>query len=171
MIRPEAAAALTRWSEAIVSVAVTAFGIWLIVLGGWLLWALGAVVVLTGLGLLRGALQRLRLVPAGDGPGLVEIDEGQVAWYGPGVGGFVSLAELADIGLVRVQGVRSWRLRQRDGQLLLVPVDASGVEGLHQALGVLPGLDLRQLSDALARDHDTPFVWRDAPAKVVRLGR
>ncbi len=102
---------------------------------------------------------------------MVEVDEGQVGWFGPGIGGFVSLAELAEVGLVTVQGLRVWRLRQTDGQLLLVPVNAQGAERLYDALTALPGIDGTRLLAALGNPADTPVVWRRIPAQVIRLSR
>lgn len=171
LIRPEVAARLHRWREALVALGLGLFGIWVMTRGGWLLAALGAVLLLVAASLFWSAVQRLRLAPAAAGPGLVEIDEGQIAWYGPGIGGFVSVRELAELGLVTVQGIRVWRLRQSDGQLLLVPTGADGVDGLFDALTALPGLEIQRLVAALEAGQDHPILWRRSAATVTRLGR
>lgn len=171
LIRPEAAARLYRWREAIGATLALAVGLWLATRGGWLLLGLGAAVMLIGAGLLVTAVQRLRFAPTSRGPGMVEVDEGQIAWFGPGIGGFVSVAELAELGLVTVQGLRVWRLRQTDGQMLLVPVDAEGAGQLYDALTTLPGIEGHRLLAALGTPADTPLIWRREPSRILRFPR
>lgn len=171
MIRPEAAAFLNRWAEAVCAGAVVLVGIWLFSLGGWLMQGIGALIAVGSGAFAWAAVQRARLAPKGHGPGIVEIDEGQIAWYGPGIGGFVSVTELADIGLLTVHGLRVWRLRQGDGQLLLVPIDAEGAAGIFDALTPLPGLDLGVLLSALQGDTDRPILWRRDREKILPLRR
>lgn len=171
LIRPEVAAHLHRWREAMGATLALAFGLWLATRGGWLLMALGGAVILIGAGLLVTAVQRLRFAPTSRGPGVVEVDEGQIAWFGPGIGGFVSVAELADVGLITVQGLRVWRLRQTDGQLLLVPVDAEGAGQLFDALTTLPGVEGHRLLAALGSAADTPLIWRREPSRILRFPR
>jgi hypothetical protein len=159
-IRPEVAEALQRWREVIAASAVAAVGAWMIWHGGVVLSGLGLAVLAGGAAMGWIALRRLRFARGVSGPGVVEIDEGQVGWFGPGIGGFVALAELADLGLVTVAGQRCWRLRQGDGQMLLIPVAARGAEGLYDAFAVLPGLAPTQLIAALDDPRDRPVIWR-----------
>jgi hypothetical protein len=167
--RPEVMAALHRWREAIAAGAVVLAGGWLIWRGGYLLTALGAVAVAAGLALGVTALRRVRFARAPGGPGVVEIDEGQVGWYGPGIGGFVSLAEMVSLGLVTVAGLRCWRLQQSDGQLLLIPVDAQGADRLFDSFAALPGLRIPSLIAALDSGLDHPLLWRrDRPPALPR---
>ncbi|WP_205749151.1 hypothetical protein [Frigidibacter oleivorans] len=177
MIRPEVAAALRRWQEVIAAGAVLAAGLWLAWLGGWLLLPLGLLVAAAGLGLGWQGLRRMRFARGAQAPGLVEFDEAQIAYLGPESGGFVSLAELAEIRLVTLAGRPHWRLKQADGQALLVPVDAAGAAALHDAFAVLPGIELGRLAAALQAGPDDgaaapglpPPLWRRPPAG--RIGR
>lgn len=153
------------------AVVVGLVGLWVATRGGWFLAGVGGLVLLLAASLFWSAVQRLRLQPSESGPGIVEIDEGQIAWYGPGIGGFVSVRELAEIGLVTVQGIRVWRLRQLDGQLLLIPTGAKGVERLIDVLTSLPGLEIQRLVSALEAGLDAPFLWRRPRADEPRLGR
>lgn len=171
LIRPELAAQLHRRREVIGAALALVAGLWLATRGGWLLAGLGGTLALAGAGLALVALRRLRFAPQGQGPGVVEVDEGQVGWFGPGIGGYVSLSDLAELGLVTVQGLRVWRLRQTDGHLLLVPVNAQGADRLYDALTALPGIDGTRLLAALDAAADTPVVWRRIPAQVIRLPR
>ena len=97
-------------------------------------------------------------------PGVVEVDEAQVAYLGPATGGFVSLPELAEIRLIAVQGQRHWRLKQTDGQALIIPVDAAGAGALYDAFAALPGIDmgrfLAAMEAAALPAELSPPLWR-----------
>ena len=118
--------------------------IWLLVAGGW--------------GLL--ALRRMRFQRPVDAPGLVEVDEGQVGYLGPSFGGYLSLRELIEIRVINLHRQRHWRLKQADGQVLLIPVAATGAETLFDAFAALPGVDMSALAAALDSRADTQVVWR-----------
>ena len=60
-----------------------------------------------------------------------------------------TLPELIELRLVTLRGRRVWRLKQADGQALLVPVDAAGAEGLFDAFAILPGMDTAALVAAI----------------------
>lgn len=150
MIRPELRDALHRGREVIAAAALGALGLWVALQGGWLLQGLGAVLGLLALGWAVPALRRLRFGQAVAAPGVVEVDEGQIAYLGPAFGGFVALPDLVEIRLVTMRGRRLWRLRQTDGQVLLIPVDATGAERLFDAFASLPGMDMAALVAALS---------------------
>lgn len=150
VIRPELRAALHRGREVIAAAAMGALGLWVALQGGWLLQALGAGLVLVALAWAVPAVRRLRFGQDVAAPGVVEVDEGQVAYLGPAFGGFVALPDLVEIRLVTMRGRRLWRLRQADGQALLIPVDAAGADRLFDAFASLPGMDTGALVAALA---------------------
>lgn len=177
MIRPEVMRGLRRWQEVIAAGAVLALGLWLAWLGGWLLMPLGLLIAATGLGLGRQGLRRMRFARGAQAPGVVEVDEAQIAYLGPESGGFVSLAELTEIRLVTLAARPHWRLKQADGQALLVPVDAAGAAALHDAFAALPGIDLGRLAAALQAgpgEDAAPGLplplWR-RPVPAGRIGR
>ncbi|MFN3845402.1 MAG: hypothetical protein ACK4RZ_06210 [Paracoccaceae bacterium] len=169
MIRPEAQAALWRWREVVLGVVVIAIGLWLMRLGGYLLWPLGAVVGLAGVALAVLAWRRLRFASHGDAPGVVQVDEGQVSYMGPQVGGFVSLRDLLELRLISIRGRRLWRLKQTDGQALLIPVEAAGAEALFDAFSALPGMSSADLVTALSppRGSDSRAVMEGGENRVV----
>ena len=160
MIRPEVREALIRWQEVWISGLIALFGIWVGTRGGYLLGPVGILLVLVGLGLGWSGFQRLRFTSTGEGPGIVEALEGEIRWFGPGIGGSVAVRELEAVGLITVQGLRVWRLVQGDGAVLLIPINAKGIELLFDALTSLPGLEAPRLIRALDMGLDTPFVWR-----------
>ena len=182
MIRPAALAGLRRWREVAAAAGFALLGLWLMALGGWILVPLGAMLTALALGLGLLALRRVRFGQAVDAPGVVEVDEGQVGYFGPAAGGYVSLPELQELRLLTLRGRRYWRLKQADGQVLLIPVAASGAERLFDAFATLPGMDTQALVAALApaagrtaagrgliRTDDSsvigPVIWR-RPARV-----
>ena len=149
LIRPEVSDAIWRAREAIAALGVMAFGLWLGWLGGYLLVPLGLSVAGVGAAWGLQALRRLRFAQGVDAPGMVEVDEGQVGYLGPDAGGFVGLPDLVELRFLTIAGRRMWRLKQADGQALLVPVDAAGAERLFDAFASLPGMDTQALVAAL----------------------
>lgn len=149
MIRAELRAALWRWREVIGAGVVAALGLWIAAQGGYLLVPVGLLVAALGAGLAVQGWRRLRFVQGGDSPGVVAVDEGQISYMGPQLGGFVSVPELEELRLITLRGRRLWRLRQVDGQVLLIPVDAAGAAGLFDVFATLPGMDMAALLSAL----------------------
>lgn len=156
MIRAEALAALYRWREVGFAAVLGAFGLWLFALGGLVLAPLGTALLALAVVLGLTAWRRLRFAQEVAAPGVVEVLEGQVSYMGPGSGGFVSLTELVEIRLVTLRGRRIWRLKQADGQALLVPVDATGAERLFDGFTSLPGIDMAALVEALTPSGAAP---------------
>jgi len=166
LIRPEITDALVRGQELILAVVVMGVGLWLASLGGYLLLPLGLIVLGIGAVLAWQAWARMRFARSASAPGLVELDEAQVGFLGPDDGGFLSLDELVELRLITVQGRRMWRLKQSDGQALLIPVEAQGAERLFDAFSSLPGMDTSALIAALEAPPAAPdlaearVVWR-----------
>ena len=108
------------------------------------------------------ARRRMRFAHDALGPGMVELDEGAIRYLSPNrlLGGEISLRELAEIRLMRLNDRRHWRLKSSDGQALLIPLDAAGAEYLASAFAALPGIDMGRVSGALAPDAPTiQTVW------------
>lgn len=171
LIRPELAARLVRWREPIYAGALTLFGLWVATRGGWLLGPLGAGLVLLGAAWAAMALRRLRFAPGVAAPGMVEVDEGQVGYLGPAFGGYVALPDLVELRLLTMRGRRLWRLKQADGQALLIPVDAAGAERLYDAFASLPGMDTAALVTALTPAEGTPGTALSADAVTTVIWR
>ena len=165
MIRTELHARAARWSESLVAAAILLGGLWLAFRGGWFFATLGGLVLLVGLALLIGAIRRLPFRRKIAAPGVVEVDEGTIRYYGAAVlGGEIALRELAEIRLMRLKGQGYWRLRSTSQEALLVPVDAAGSDALAHAFTALPGLDMGAVSVALAhlaqQSDAVRTVWR-----------
>lgn len=171
LIRPEVTDLIWRAREVVWASLVVGAGLWLITLGGYVLIPLGAVIGGIGLVLAVTAFRRMRFEQSVAAPGLVELDEAQVGYMGPEIGGYLSLNELVELRLLSLRGRRVWRLKQADGQALLIPVDAKGAERLFDAFANLPGMDTSTLVEVLGKPAlptdgaitlaaETRVIWR-----------
>ena len=124
LVRTEIHLLLIRWREVIVAGLLALGGLWVASRGGYLLLPVGGAVVALAAVLGIAAFRRLRFAQEVNAPGWVEVDEGQVGYLGPAFGGYVALPDLVEIRLLSMRGRRLWRLKQADGQVLLVPIDA-----------------------------------------------
>jgi hypothetical protein len=178
LIRPEVTDLIWRAREVVWASLVVGAGLWLITLGGYVLIPLGAVIGGIGLVLAVTAFRRMRFEQSVAAPGLVELDEAQVGYMGPEIGGYLSLNELVELRLLSLRGRRVWRLKQADGQALLIPVDAKGAERLFDAFANLPGMDTSTLVEALGKPAlptdgvitlaaETRVIWRRAGKGII----
>jgi hypothetical protein len=177
VIRPEARAALWHWREVIGAGALALAGMWLIALGGFVLIPAGALAILLSLGLATLGYRRLRFAQDGSAPGVVDVDEGQISYFGPAFGGAVAIPDLMELRLITAGGRRMWRLKQTDGQALLIPIEAVGADKLFDAFSALPGLNSQTLVAALepastqtagtsiSVSPDSRVIWR-RPARA-----
>lgn len=161
-IRPEVRAALRRWREVLAGGALLALGgWWLFGVIGWMMNGLGGLVALAGAALAVLGLQRARFRAESDGPGVVQITEGRVAYYGPLTGGAVDIADLARLSLDRQNRPAHWVLRQPGLDPLHIPVTAKGADQLFDAFTALPGLRTEYMLRELAREsHGETVIWQ-----------
>ena len=159
--RPEAQAEIWRWREVIVGVGTALVGLWLVLGPGLLLAVPGYAMILGGGLLVWLGLQRARFRGRSGGPGAVQVDEGQVTYFGPLTGGTVSLRELERLSLDGAMFPAHWRLEQRGEPALLIPVNAAGAEALFDAFAVLPGIRIERMLAELRRDSRRAVViWQ-----------
>ena len=170
VIRPDLAAALSRWREVIAGAGLAALGLWTATRGGYFLTPLGLALIALGMAWALTAFRRLRFQQDGEAPGIVRVTEAQIAYYGPRVGGFVGLPDLSEVRLLTLRGRRIWKLKQGDGQLLHIPVEAQGAEALFDAFAALPGIDMGALVAALGSDapaSDSRVIALDGADRLI----
>ncbi|MEM1073710.1 MAG: hypothetical protein AAGI36_04620 [Pseudomonadota bacterium] len=170
MIRPEAKMQLLRWREVLVGAAAVLVGLWWWVGPRGLLTLPALALLCAGAALIWVGVQRARFRAAGDGPGAVRLDEGQIVYFGPLTGGAVALRELHRLTCDPGQHPAHWCLAQRGQPELLIPVNAEGAEVLFDAFTSLPGLRMDHLLAAQKRGGAHPIViWqRDPPGSAQR---
>ncbi|WP_323037859.1 hypothetical protein [Pararhodobacter sp.] len=159
-IRPAARRALRRWGEPLIAAAITALGaFWALTSYGLVQW-LGWLIIVLGLALLWSALQRARFNTQGAGPGVVQVVEGEIRFFGPRGGGFAAIDSIVALSLSADTGF--WLIEAEDGQILVVPRAATGAEALFDAFTRLPGLDMESLLRSLAQDPAARAhtIWR-----------
>lgn len=148
-LRPQARAVLWRLREVAVALAVAGAGLWwgLSAFGfvRWLGWALVAL----ALGLMLAALQRLRFGQRSGGPGIVQVVERRLAYFGPLTGGVIDLDDLRQLALDGSGVPVHWLLSGADGQVVAVPINATGADALFDAFAALPGLSAERLIAAV----------------------
>ncbi len=144
-IRPEARAGIWRWRELLTGLAVTALGGWWGFGTGGLLHWVGFAVIAIGAALIFVGFQRARFRTGTGGPGIVRIDEGVIAYFGPLTGGAAALGELTALSLDSTAHPAHWVLSQPGQPDLLIPVSAEGSEALFDAFASLPGLRMEHM--------------------------
>ncbi len=164
-IRPEAAARLRKWREALVGAAVLMFNLQLAASSHGTLNAIAWVGVLLGAALFVEGVRRGRLPDKSGGVGVVDVDERQITYFGPHGGGAISINELARI-MVRTtaDGPATsdffWEFTDMQGQFLTIPGDAENAPALFDALTALPGADYEAVIKASGSTERREFlVW------------
>ncbi|MCB1394412.1 MAG: hypothetical protein H6898_14795 [Rhodobacter sp.] len=165
-LRPEARTTLSRWAESGAALALTAVGLW----WGWaglglVRWG-GIVLALTGAALAFGAVQRARFNRPGLAPGIVELDEGEIRYFGPRGGGVLALDRIASLSISADRGY--WLAESLDGEILVIPRAAQGSEALFDAFAALPGLGMEKLLRISAQPPaaNARTIWR-RPARTL----
>lgn len=161
-LRPEAKAGLWRWREVLAGGAMLALGLWWgFGARGWMINGVGFGLILLAAGLIVLGLQRARFRAGNDGPGVVQVVEGRVAYFGPLTGGAVDMAEITRLTLDRRLHPAHWVLSQPGHDPLHIPVTAKGAEGLFDAFATLPGLRTEYMLRELRRDtSNESVIWQ-----------
>ncbi len=157
-IRPEVMTILRQWREVFYGAGVLLLGLSWIFGSLGLLYLLGFPVAIIGLVLIWVGVQRARFRTSSDGAGAVQVDEGQISYFGPLTGGVTALADLERLTLVRNLEPAHWRLDTPQQNSLLIPVNAAGSEALFDAFATLQGLQTERMLSELNATGDQPVV-------------
>lgn len=166
MIRPELRDAFYRWREALAGLGVVLLGLWAVFrLGGFLVIP-GVLALILGAALIWIGVQQARFRIQQDGIGTVDVDEGQVAYFGPQSGGMVSLKELERLSLNTNIAPPHWQLDQPGTPALMIPVNANGSDALFDAFATLPGLRTeKMLSELRSGKKQEIVIWERKPSR------
>ena len=125
-------------------------------------WALGGV----GLVVAVAGGQRLRGRLGAGGPGVVRVDGGQVAYFGPLTGGAVAASEVERLRLDHTAKPPHWVLEQPGQPPLAIPVNAEGHEALFDVFASLPGLRTeRMLAELRKAGAHQVVIWERIPSR------
>ncbi|WP_348541101.1 hypothetical protein [Thalassococcus arenae] len=172
MIRPEAAAILHRWREALAGVAVLGLGLyWALFTRGPLLGWVGVAVVLCGAALLFVGWQRGRFRTGSGGPGIVQVVEGRITYFGPLSGGVADLESLDALRFDPTGRPGHWLLDQPGQPPLAIPVNAAGADQLFDLFAQLPGIRTETMVRARTNAGDHVIVIWQAPTARKRTAR
>ncbi|MBO9466383.1 hypothetical protein J7443_14150 [Tropicibacter sp. R15_0] len=162
LIRPEAAKALSRWSEAMTGAAISALGLyWAFFTGGGLLHWIGYFLAVLGAFLCASGIRRARFAHDEDGLGLVQITERQISYFSPTGGGALSVDGLWRVTVdVLDLMVVQWVFVGEEGTLA-IPIDAAGTDAIFDMLSALPGADFEAAIRAMSATEPHSYViWR-----------
>lgn len=154
-LRPEVRAFFWRWREVFSAGLVIALGLW---------WALGGVGITVWLGYVfigigaawaYAGFQRARFAQDGTGPGVVQVRERRLGYFGPLDGGVIDVEDLTKLELDPASHPEpSWVLSGVGGQRIAIPINAKGADDLFDVFAALPGIKTETVLDVLSRTPD-----------------
>lgn len=161
-LRPEVRAILWRWREVLIAGVVLALGLWWIFTGVGINRWLGYIFAAIGIGWAVAGAQRARFRQGGDGPGVVQVRERRLAYFGPLDGGVIDVEDLTRLEIdPSSKPEPSWILTGIGGQRIAIPVNAAGAEALFDVFASLPDIKTTAVLDVLSRTPDARVtVWR-----------
>ena len=166
-MRPEARALLWRWREVLYAGGIALFGLWWVWGGIGIVKWIGLIILAIAAILALAGIQRGRFRQSGKGPGVVQVAERRLAYFGPLEGGTMDIADLTRLDLDPTSyPTPSWRLTGIGGQSLAIPVNADGAEALFDLFGSLEGIQTEAMLDVLSH---TPSVRVQVWAKTTPL--
>ena len=167
-LRPQARYTMWRWREALYGAAIALLGLWWAIKGVLLVQTLGMVVAAIGALFIVAGLQRGRFRQAGDGPGVVQVAERRITYFGPLGGGGIDISDLTMLTIdPTAKSAAHWILSSPMQRDIAVPVNAAGADALFDAFGALSGLDTQVLLHTLNNLPTTQkVVWAKTPALI-----
>lgn len=168
MIRPELKAKLWLWREPLLGGILALCGLlWLFTEAGLMFW-IGLAVALVGGFVVYSGIQRLRFQVGAGGPGVVQVTERQVTYFGPETGGAISIDALAEVTLAPEEGFNAWILTERTGLSLEIPTHATGADALFDVFSTLDGIRTEHMLAQLRNPPKTrTVIWTAAARPAV----
>lgn len=160
-MRPEARAFLWRWRDVWLGLAVIMLGLWWGFHSFGILRWLGYLMVLAGLAWAIAGVQRARFRQGDDGPGVVQIRERRLGYFGPLDGGVIDVDDLTKLELdPGAFPAPVWVLTGVGDQRITIPINAKGAEDLFDIFAALPGIRTHSLLNVLSHTPDARVtVW------------
>jgi len=166
LIRADARTTLWRLREVLIGGAILILGLYWGLATFGILQLVGFALAAIGLGLIGLGVQRARFRVGSGGPGIVQVDEGQITYFGPLSGGAVAIVDLERLSLDHTARPAHWVLEQRGQSPLYVPLNAEGSDVLFDAFATLPGLRTERMLAEMRRQHPHAVViWERNPSR------
>ena len=166
-IRPEIREATARWRETLIGVALALFGTYWTVTQQGILAVLGTIFVMLGVVLAFAGIQRARFRRGTDGPGVVQVTERMVTYFGPLDGGSVSIDALVEVELDPTSKPVCWVLTQPGTPPLNIPVTAQNADILFDVFASLDGIRTENMLNILSRHPSQRVViWNSPPRRL-----
>lgn len=172
-VRPGAKSLILRWREALTGAGVMLLGVyWSFgVTPGLLTWV-GYLGVLLGAALLFTGLQKGRARIGGGGPGIVQVVERRIGYFGPLNGGVVDVESMTSLSFEPTEFPPHWVITHENGPALHIPANAEGADVLFDVFSSLPGLSPGRIASVLQQENTRAVVlWRrpDLQERIARL--
>lgn len=154
-LRPEVRALAWRYRDMLLGLILLALGLfWGLRSFGILQWigyglaAFGTIWAVAG-------VQLARFRQDGEGPGVVQIRERRLAYFGPLEGGVMDVDDLTMLEIdPGSYPAPSWVLSGVGGQRIAIPINAAGADDLFDVFAALPGIRTNTVLDVLSRTPD-----------------
>ncbi|RPE66282.1 hypothetical protein EDD53_1982 [Pacificibacter maritimus] len=162
MIRPEVRAQIWHFREVIGAVALAFLFVWFFISSyGFMRWVALALIC-ASLFIAFAAFQRARFAKAGQGVGVVEVDEGVVSYFTAFTGGQVEIDTLTSVILLpATKGSAHWQLEAAGQTTLNIPLDAVDAEKLFDVFVSLDGIETERMLKQIKQMPKSPVVvWR-----------
>ncbi len=167
-IRPELMHRFWRWREALVGFFLACCGMFWAVSQQGVLAAIGTSLAIVGALIIFAGIQRTRFRVGSGGPGVVQVIERQVTYYGPLNGGSVSIDALESVELEpRSKPTAEWILTESGGQPLHIPTNAENAEVLFDVFATLEGIRTENMLTQLrANPEQRVPIWSHSQRRL-----
>jgi len=166
-VRSELLNGFWRWREALAGFAVAAFGLYWAVGQQGLFAIVGTMLALVGALLIFAGIQRTRFRIGAGGPGVVQVHERLVTYYGPLDGGSVSIDALASVELEPKRKPAEWVLTEIGGAPLHIPTNAENAEALFDVFSALEGIKTENMLSKLhANPAERVMIWQNSQRRL-----
>ena len=166
-VRPELLNGLWRWREALAGAVVAGSGMYVAVSQQGLMATIGMILAVIGALSIFAGIQRTRFRVGAGGPGVVQVHERLVTYYGPHDGGSVSIDALSSVELEPKSKPAEWVLCELGGKPLHIPTNAENAEALFDVFAALDGIKTENM---LSKLHATPgervMIWQSSQRRL-----
>jgi len=165
--RPEAMHGVWRWREALLGAFVAACGLYWAVSQQGILAMVGTALAIVGALIIFAGVQRTRFRVGAGGPGVVQVHERLVTYYGPLDGGSVSIDALASVELEPKSKPAEWVLTEVGGAALHIPTNAANAEALFDVFAALDGIKTENMLTQLRSDPgERVIIWKETQRRL-----